>query len=470
MTKAGIGIPATHGGRPSGADAVNDGRTIAAIATAPGRSALAMVRVSGPGVRDLARVLLHPVSLTARHATRCILHDAGATGAAVDELVATLYVAPHSFTGEDMLELSTHGGLLVPSAVLAATFRAGARAADPGEFTRRAVLNGKLDLLQAEAVGDLIEARSSKAHRTALRQLDGGLSRRIEALRQEILGLEALLAYDIDFPEEDDGPIPRARIANAAAALNASLEALLATAVAGTLVHDGALVVLAGAPNVGKSSLFNALLGEARAIVTDIPGTTRDAIEAVLDLPEWPLRLVDTAGLRDTTDVIERLGIEVSSRYLSQAAVVLACGDDGPSITRVVDVVRAHTEASVIRVRTKWDLVANRDKNHADVGVSAHTGEGLGSLLILVEEHLSKRHGVPMTDAPGLTRARHHAAVAAAALELQAFTVAWRDDALPASVAAIHVRAAADVLADLIGIVQVDDVLDAVFRRFCVGK
>ena len=470
MTKADAGSPVTHGGRPAGADAVIDGRTIVALATAPGRGALAMVRVSGPGVGLLARTLLYPVPLIARRATRCVMHDACATGDVVDELVATLYVAPQSFTGEDMLELSTHGGLLVPAAVLAATLRAGARAAEPGEFTRRGVLNGKLDLLQAEAVGDLIEARSSMAHRTALRQLDGGLSRRIESLRQDILGLEALLAYDIDFPEEDDGPIPRARIANAAAALTGSLDALLATAVAGTLVNNGALVVLAGAPNVGKSSLFNALLGEARAIVTDIPGTTRDAIEAVLDLPEWPLRLVDTAGLRDTTDVIECLGIQASGRYLGQAAVVLACGDDGPSITRVVDVLRAYTDASVIRVRTKWDLVANRDQNDADVGVSAHTGEGLRTLLKLVEERLSKLHGAPMTDAPGLTRARHHAAVSSAALELQAFTVAWRDDALPASVAAIHVRAAADALADLIGIVQVDDVLDAVFRHFCVGK
>ena len=470
MTKEGLGISHTQGGSLSGADAVNDGRTIVAIATAPGRSALATVRVSGSGVRDLARALLHPVPSTPRRATRCVLRAAGPTGDVVDELVATLFVAPQSFTGEDMLELSTHGGLFVPSAVLAATIRAGARVAEPGEFTRRAVLNGKLDLLQAEAVGDLIEARSSMAHRMALRQLDGSLTRRIEMLRQDVLGLEALLAYDIDFPEEDDGPIPRAHIAKAATALIASLETLLATAAAGTLIHDGALVVLAGAPNVGKSSLFNALLGEARAIVTDIPGTTRDAIEAVLDLPEWPLRLVDTAGLRDATDVIERLGIEASSRYLGQAAVVLACGDDGPSITRVVDVARASSEASVIRVRTKWDLVTERTKIDADVGVSAHTGEGLRALLALIEERLSERHGMPTADVPGLTRARHHSAVGAAALELQAFMVAWRDDALPASVAAIHVRAAADALGDLIGIVQVDDVLDAVFRRFCVGK
>ena len=459
-----------RGGRPAGADAVLDDRTIAAIATAPGRGALAMVRVSGPGAGRLARELLHPHPLVARRAMRCVMHDAGSPGVIVDEVVATLYVAPQSFTGEDMLELSTHGGMLVPATVLAALLRAGARAAEPGEFTRRAVLNGKLDLLQAEAIGDLIDARSSMACRTALRQLDGGLSRRIESLRQDILGLEALLAYDIDFPEEDDGPMPRARIADAAAALTASLDTLLATAAAGALVHHGALVVLAGAPNVGKSSLFNALLGEARAIVTDIPGTTRDAIEAVLDLPEWPLRLVDTAGLRETTDVLERLGIEASNRYLGQAVVVLACGDDAPSIARVSDVVRAHTDASVIKVRTKWDLVANRDQSDVDVTVSAHTGEGLRALLTLVEQRLSERHGVSMADAPGLTRARHHAAVTAAVLELHAFTLAWRDDALPASVAAIHVRSAADALADLIGIVQVDDVLDAVFRRFCVGK
>ena len=452
--------------RIAGADVVQDGDTIAAVATAAGRGALAIVRVSGPQVRELARRLLDPPPATPRHATHCVVRE-GAE--AIDDVVATLFVAPHSFTGEDLLEIGTHGGLVAPAAVLAALLRAGAREAERGEFTRRAVLNGKLDLLQAEAVGDMIDARSSAAQRAALRQLDGGLSRRIAALRQRILDLEALLAYDIDFPEEDDGPISRDRIHQVAEELSTALESLLTTAEQGTLVHEGALVVLAGAPNVGKSSLFNALLGEARAIVTDVPGTTRDAIEAMLDLPSWPLRLVDTAGLHDTTDVVERLGIETSSRYLGQAALVLACGDDSASLAAAASAVRERTDAPVVTVRTKGDLVTD-DHERADAIVSARSGIGLRDLLQLVERRLSERHGDAVSDMPGLTRARHQRAVGIAATEVRAFSEAWRDDALPASVAAIHVRAAADALGELIGVVRVDDVLDAVFRRFCVGK
>ncbi|HET7189029.1 MAG TPA: tRNA uridine-5-carboxymethylaminomethyl(34) synthesis GTPase MnmE [Gemmatimonadaceae bacterium] len=452
--------------RITGAEVVHDGDTIAAVATPAGRGALAIVRVSGPGVTELARRLLDPPPATPRRATRCVVRDGGE---AIDDVVATLFVAPHSFTGEDLLELGTHGGLVTPAAVLAAVLRAGAREAERGEFTRRAVLNGKLDLLQAEAVGDMIDARSSAARRAALRQLDGGLSRRIGALRQRVLDLEALLAYDIDFPEEDDGPISRDRIHQGAEELLTALETLLATAEQGTLVLEGALVVLAGAPNVGKSSLFNALLGEARAIVTDVPGTTRDAIEAVLDLPAWPLRLVDTAGLHDTTDVVERLGIETSSRYLAQAALVLACGDDSASLAAVASAVRERTDAPIVTVRTKGDLVTDGHED-ADVVVSAHTGTGLRDLLQLVERRLSERHGDALPDTPGLTRARHQRAVGIAAAEIRAFDGAWRDGALPASVAAIHVRAAADALGELIGVVRVDDVLDTVFRRFCVGK
>jgi tRNA modification GTPase len=452
----------------TGADVVSGGDTIAAIATPTGRGALATVRMSGPHVRALAQVLLDPVPDIPRRATHCRVRDR--TGTVIDEVVATLYLAPNSFTGEDLLELSTHGGMVAPTAVLAAAIQAGARQADGGEFTRRAVLNGKLDLLQAEAIGDVIDARSTAAHRAALRQLDGGLSQRIAALRDRVLDLEALLAYDVDFPEEDDGPVPRGRIQSTTEALIAALDALLATGDRGTLVHDGALVVLAGAPNVGKSSLFNALLGEARAIVTDVPGTTRDAIEAVLDLPGWPLRLVDTAGLRETSDVVEQLGIAVSSRYLGHAAIVLACGDSAATIDAAQRALRERTTAPVITVATKGDLVSLGDELDADVVVSAHTGAGLAELLALVERRLSQQHGEPVADAPGLTRARHLAAVAAAKTELSAFAAAWRDDVLPATVAAIHVRAAADALGELIGVVQVDDVLDAVFRRFCVGK
>ena len=446
---------------------VGDDRTIVAIATATGRGALALIRASGPGVRELARTLLLPAPTASRHATHCVVRNAD--GVTIDDVVATFFSGPRSFTGEDMLEITTHGGHIVPTAVLAAAIYAGAREARAGEFTRRAVLNGKLDLLQAEAIGDLIDARSSAAHRLALRQLDGGLSQRVEALRVRILGLEALLAYDIDFPEEDEGPVPRARIETCATELITSLNLLIATSEQGTLVHDGALVVLTGAPNVGKSSLFNALLGEARAIVTDIPGTTRDAIEAVLDLPGWPLRLVDTAGLRPTEDTVERLGLEASTRYLGKAAIVLACVDT-PEAMETVASVRDKTSAPILIVATKADLVSEGFKKSADIAVSAHTGEGLVDLLEKIEERLADARGTLTLDAPALTRARHTVAVREAERQLAEFVVAWRDELLPVSVAATHVRAAGDALSELIGIVSVDDVLDVVFRSFCVGK
>jgi tRNA modification GTPase len=249
------------------------------------------------------------------------------------------------------------------------------------------------------------------------------------------------------------------------------VRSLLATADLGALIHDGALVVLTGAPNVGKSSLFNALLGEARAIVTEIPGTTRDAIEAVFDRPRWPLRLVDTAGLREATDVLEQLGIETSTRYLARAALVLACGESISDIDDVIRHVRATTDAAILRVRTKIDLVSERPQIGQDTAVSARTGEGLGTLLGAIDARLADVHGAaPDDDAPALTRARHHAAAATAVQELEAFEQALAEAGLPTSIAAIHVRSAADALGELIGVLHTDDVLDVVFRQFCVGK
>jgi len=451
------------------AGVLSDGQTIVAIATATGRGALATVRLSGPDVEDIAQKLLRAAPLQPRRAsyTHAIAPD---DGQVLDEVVATFYRAPHSFTGEDLLEISTHGGLQVPTAVLAAAIRAGARQADPGEFTRRAVLNGKLDLLQAEAIGDLIDARSHAAHRQALRQLDGGLSSRVGDLRGRILQLEALLAYDIDFPEEDDGPVPRERIVQATESTLRDVSVLLATADRGTLVHDGALVVFAGAPNAGKSSLFNALLGEARAIVTEIPGTTRDAIEAVLDRPRWPLRLVDTAGLRDTTDPLERLGIETSARYAARAAIVLACAEHPEEVDAVARALATYTAAPVLQVLTKSDLAPNERYAGPAIRVSARTGRGLSELLAAIDERLLTEHGVQHDDAPGLTRARHQAAVAGAVEELERFSQALRENTIPMSIAAIHVRRAADQLGELIGVLHTDDVLDVVFRQFCVGK
>lgn len=429
-----------------------------------------MVRLSGPEVLAIAKRLLRPAPLDPRRVTHARVVDPD-DGSLLDDVMVTRYVGPASFTGEDLLEITTHGGYRAPASVLSAAIRAGARQAEPGEFTRRAVLNGKLDLLQAEAIGDLVEARSSAAQRQALGQLDGGLSERVLALRERILHVEALLAYDIDFPDEDDGPVPRERIVHAVQAALADVRALLATADLGTLIHDGALVVLAGAPNVGKSSLFNALLGEARAIVTEIPGTTRDAIEAVFDRPHWPLRLVDTAGLRDTTDVLEQLGIETSARYLTRAALVLACGDTPAGVDEVTQRVRTYTAAPILGVLTKVDLVAQRPQMSDGVAVSARTGEGLAVLLDAIDARLAAEHGLPPDDAaPSLTRARHRAAAATALGELEAFLELLATHALPMSIAAIHVRHAADALGELIGVVHTEDVLDVVFRQFCVGK
>jgi tRNA modification GTPase len=406
--------------------------------------------------------------LQPRRVTRVALRHPD--GEPLDDALITWFAAPRSYTGDDVVEISTHGGHVVPALVLAACVAAGARPATPGEFTRRAVLNGRMDLVQAEAVADLIDARSTAMHRQALSQLDGGLSRRLLALRDEVIHLEALIAYDIDFPGEDDGPIAPARIQNAAESLRDALRALMNTAPRGAVLRDGVLVVIAGPPNAGKSSLFNALLGESRALVTPIAGTTRDAIEAVLDRAPLPLRFVDTAGLRDTDDAIERLGIEVSTRYLGQAQVVLACGASEADIEATRHVIATRTPGVIIPVRTKADLDASVPSGSVQ-RVSAETGQGLRDLLEAIDGAAASGAVMLSTgDDVLVTRERHRAGLAAAHDELTEFLLAWESGALPAPVAAVHLYAAREALSDLIGIVDTEDVLDRVFRDFCIGK
>lgn len=442
--------------------------TIVALATAAGRGAVAVVRLSGPRAHEIAALHLDPWPEQSRRATLCVVRSVERE--VLDHALATVFHGPHSFTGEDVVEIATHGGMVVPTLVVAALIGSGAREATAGEFTRRAVLNGKLDILQAEAVGDLIDARSRAMQRTAVAQLDGGLSRRIDALREQVIGLEALIAYDIDFPEEDDGPVPRARVQRSIHALLSALDNLLATAPVGELVRSGALVVIAGAPNVGKSSLFNALLGSARAIVTEIPGTTRDAIEAVLDTQPWPLRLVDTAGLRETEDLVERYGIEVSGRYLKSADVVLACGDTDAAVADAERAVVSLTKSDVIGVRTKADLARPESPTCVSaVTVSAVTGSGIPQLIVTISDMISAQHGDIPVDAPVLSRERQRYAVRTARDEVAAFGQAW-DDGIPATVAAVHLRVATSALADVVGAVDVEDVLDRLFSSFCVGK
>ena len=444
--------------------------TIVAAATPNGRGALALIRLSGPDAFVIAAKHLRPMPSEARVSQLCAVHDGDEL---LDKALATLFPGPNSFTGDDTVELSTHGGFLVPSSVIAALISSGARQALPGEFTRRAVLNGKLDILQAEAIGDLIDARSHAMQRAALGQLDGGLSRRLLQLRDDLVDLEALIVYDIDFPEEDDGPVSRERVESAAAKITESLKTLLATAPTGELLREGAVVVIAGPPNAGKSSLFNALLGRSRAIVTEIPGTTRDALEAVIDSGEWPLRLVDTAGLRETEDRLERLGVEVSERYLADANVVIACAETPETLEKTLSLVTQTSQAPIVPVRTKVDLVSSCDElawPQSTVPLSAETGTGLQDLLDAVDEVLRKEHGEIAPDLPMLTRARHRRALSLACSELEHFKRAWVQDNLPATIASVHLRTAVLSLEELIGTVEIEDVFDRVFSSFCVGK
>jgi tRNA modification GTPase len=436
---------------------------IVALATPPGRSALAVVRLSGAEAFHIAqRVIVDFRPEPARRATLTTFQDGDRLP--IDRGVYTVFPAPHSYTGEDLVELSCHGGLLVPARLLAALQAAGARPAAPGEFTRRAVLNGKLDLVQAEAVGDLIDATAPVQARIALHQLEGGLSRRLAALRESLIGVQALLSYDIDFPEEDDGPIPPQRIADQLGAAAAQIRNLVAGAPAAERLREGALLVFAGRPNAGKSSLFNALLGSDRALVTEIPGTTRDTIEAHTDFLGWPVRLADTAGLWEAPERIDRLGVEVSRRYMAAADLVLLCVESGRSMGE--DETAIAQEQPSLLVRTKADLARGSGEGMA---VSVVTGEGLGALRrVAAERVFADRLNLADLE-PGLTRERHRTALtrAQASLEAAGPHLGRGGDAV---LAAHHVREATDALDELLGAVDIEEVLDRVFGSFCVGK
>ncbi|MBK6487634.1 MAG: tRNA uridine-5-carboxymethylaminomethyl(34) synthesis GTPase MnmE [Gemmatimonadetes bacterium] len=469
--------------------------TIAALSTPVGRGAIAIVRLSGGDAHQVAARLVHPWPTVARYVSRGVVRDEQ-DGGVIDQVLVTRFDAPKSYTGEPMVEIACHGGVAVSAAILEALLRIGVRTADPGEFTQRAVLNGKLDLLQAEAIGDLVEARTHALRRAAIRQLHGGLSRVATVLRERMLHVEALLAYDIDFPEEDDGPIARESIASAAREARAVLDRLLSTVPLGEIARDGALVVIAGPPNVGKSSLFNALLGETRAIVTEVPGTTRDAIEARVESRRWPLRLVDTAGLRATDDVVERLGIEVSERHVREANLVLVCAESPDALIDVLARISSLGDAPRLAVLTKSDQLALVGRPVADrrgsdeaqelalyapvlesvagvearVAVSARTRVGLDQLLSEIHAVLERSVGDLDAESPIVTRARHRQALEGAAAEIDHFLTVWQSGAAPPSVAAIHIRSATHLLDEMIGSVDIEHVLDRVFASFCVGK
>lgn len=440
---------------------------IAALATAPGRSALAVVRCSGTGVFDVVRRVVRPFVVTPTR-TAHLTGFYSAAGSLLDRGLCTVFPGPASYTGEDMVELSCHGGLLVPAELLGALHAAGARPARPGEFTFRAVLNGKLDLLRAEAVGDLIDATTPHQGKAALHQLEGGLSRRLGALREDLVGLLALLDYEVDFPEEDDGPVPREEILARIGTCQANLDGLIATAPAGERLREGALVVIAGPPNAGKSSLFNALLGTDRALVTELPGTTRDTIEAFTALEGWPVRLADTAGLWEAPDRLDRLGVEVSRRYLGAADLLLACVPAGEEPSEEMQ--RLADRGDAILVRTKADLDGGEESpTRGGIAVSVVTGRGLDTLRREIVGRIFA-DSIALDLEPALTRERHRIALERARGSLGAAREILESERGDAVLAAHQVRTGVAALDELVGVVDPDEVLGRIFSQFCVGK
>jgi tRNA modification GTPase len=431
--------------------------TIAAVATPPGRGGIGIVRVSGPGAPQIAERIAGTLP-AARHATQARFR--GADGEPIDEGIALYFPAPHSYTGEDVLELHGHGGPVVMQTLLAACVDCGARLAEPGEFTRRAFLEGKLDLAQAEAVADLIDASSREAARSALRSLSGEFSSAIDALRAQLVELRALTEAQLDFPEEELDVMHREDAARRLGAAQSALQDVLARSRQGSLLRSGVHIVLAGRPNVGKSSLLNRLAGEERAIVTDIPGTTRDALREPIQIDGVPLVVVDTAGLRTSADELERLGIARTRQELEQADVVLAVRAAGDSDPLPVELAAGATRLDVYN---KVDLAPGFLPPPGSVAVSAKTGAGLRQLRQAI---LAAAGWSATGESLFLARERHLRALTAAGEHLaraRAEQGRWE-------LFAENLRLAHEELSRITGAFSADDLLGEIFRRFCIGK
>lgn len=443
---------------------------IAAVATAPGRGGIGVLRLSGPDLPALAEALggARPVPRRATLTTFC-----DAQGVAIDQGILLYFPAPHSFTGEDVLELQGHGGPVVMHLLLQRCLELGARLAEPGEFTRRAFLNDKLDLAQAEAVADLIEASSVQAARSAVRSLSGEFSRQVHGIVERLIELRMLIEATLDFPDEEIDAATILREANVAERLQqlrSDLAALQKRAQQGSLLRRGLQVVLAGPPNVGKSSLLNCLAGEERAIVTDIAGTTRDALREMIQVEGIPLHVIDTAGLRETTDTVERLGIERSWREIERADVVLQLIDARQGMTVEDEAIARQLPAGVERliIHNKCDL-SGQAAGRSEVGGQVHlylSARNVAGIDVLQRELLRiagwQEHGEDLI----LARERHLQALATA----DACLADALNDMIQMEICAEELRRAQLALSEITGEFTADDLLGAIFSRFCIGK
>jgi tRNA modification GTPase len=447
--------------------------TIAAIATPPGAGGIGVIRASGPMVEQLADTVFRRRRPGGSWQSHRLYrgHVIGSDGAPLDDGLAVLMRAPHSYTGEDVLELHCHGSPLVLERALAAVLRCGARPAQAGEFTKRAFLNGKLDLTQAEAVAALVGARTADAAGAAADQLFGRLSGHLDALRQSLVGCKAQLEARIDFADEaldvDDD-----RLAAALADAQRAVAALLATFGRGRLLRHGLRVAITGPPNAGKSSLLNALLGIERAIVTPVPGTTRDVIEDSADFDGVPVVLSDTAGLREVGDTVERIGIERARAAAAGADVVLIVLDTTAPLAPQHRLLEAHAAPLVVANKTDLRCIwspaerAALEAAHTVLPVSATERLGLDVLRAAVLQ----RAGDQWSDnLPTLTSTRQRDGLAKVEQAL-AEALGGLRRGMPADLVAVDVQAALDHIATVTGAITSEDVLDAVFAEFCIGK
>jgi tRNA modification GTPase len=445
--------------------------TIVALATPPGRGGIGVVRISGPQARAIAAAIItRQAPLEPRRATFTHIRAAqpAAAASAVDTAVVTSFPAPQSYTGQDVVEVSAHGSPVVLRAVVDAAIAAGARLAQPGEFTLRAFLSGKLDLVQAEAVADLIAAATPLQARVAFDQLEGTLTGRIAAIDAELFDLIARLEASLDFPDEGYHFIAPHEISSRIGHVITELDRLLADASVGRMIREGATVVLVGRPNVGKSSIFNNLSGSDRAIVTDIPGTTRDLITESVDIEGVPVTLVDTAGSREAFDVIEREGVARGTRAGEVADLVIVVldgsetlGDDDQTLLdRTADRLR-------IVVTNKADRAAAWHLAGA-LRVSATRGDGIAELRQAIASALSG--GEPLRDTAIVSNMRHVALLRQARTHLACACAAAGSEKAPEEVVLVDLQASRMRFDEIVGARTSDDVLQHIFERFCIGK